>query len=109
MKEQIKKEIIEIIISVLGSEISIFLFGSRAEHTNSEFSDIDIGLFAEDTLNYDDILIIKNKLANSNIPYKVDIVDFSTVDKSFKNIALRKIDIWKNHKKIQKLLKIRPI
>lgn len=78
----------------LPQESKIFLFGSRAAGDNSKNADIDIGIISE---NLDSKLIIKIKeiIEDSFVPFKVDIVDFSKVDETFKRKALRRIVEWK--------------
>ena len=74
-------------------DCKIFIFGSRARGTNHRWSDLDIGIFPQndkrlpiydiqDWLNYESI-----------VPFKIDIVDFSTTDEKFKKHALENI-IW---------------
>lgn len=36
-------------------------------------------------------IMILNDLEDSNIPFKVDLVDFSQVNEKFKNLSLRSI------------------
>ncbi len=38
--------------------------------------------------------LIKEDLENSTIAYKVDVVDFETVDKKFKNKVFKNKIIW---------------
>jgi hypothetical protein len=46
----------------------------------------------------------KQILQESNIPFKVDIVDFSSAKENFQKIALKDIEIWQNHLAIQSLM-----
>lgn len=69
----------------------VFIFGSRATGRGKEFSDIDIGVKSDKQI---DLLLLSNiseAFDESNIPYIVDIVDFSTISKTFENIASEKI------------------
>lgn len=69
----------------------VFIFGSRAKGKARRFSDYDIGIIGQKPLDFNKIAIIKGELEESDLPYRVDVVDFSTVSKNFKNIALSKI------------------
>ncbi len=40
--------------------------------------------------------MLKEKFENSNIPYKVEIVNFNIVSEEFKQEALKDIEIWKD-------------
>ena len=59
-----------------GSQVGVFLFGSRARKNASRFSDIDIGLVSNVDISRE-ITLLKETIEESNIPYKVDIVDLS--------------------------------
>jgi predicted nucleotidyltransferase len=54
-----------------------FIFGSRAEGTFREGSDIDIAL--KGSLNFRLMLRISRKLDELNLPYKIDLVDIDRV------------------------------
>jgi predicted nucleotidyltransferase len=58
-------------------EVKIYLFGSRARGENSRFSDTDIGFLSDKDLSKD-LVILRELVEESNIPYKVDMVDLST-------------------------------
>lgn len=75
-------------------KFKVFLFGSRACGNEKFYSDIDIGILGKEKLNSVVIANIENELEESIVPYNVDIVDFSKVDKDFKRYALEKIIKW---------------
>ena len=72
----------------------VFLFGSRAKGSNRTWSDYDVGIVGKDSLPRKILFDIEEALENSDIPYKVDVVDFSRVSDRFKNIAGRTIKKW---------------
>jgi len=57
-------------------KVKIYLFGSRARSDNSRFSDIDIAFLPEEDISRD-LVIIKEIIEESYLPYKVDLVDLS--------------------------------
>lgn len=73
----------------------IFLFGSRATAQNHRFSDMDIGIIPHTPLDVKVIRALIEKLRNSCIPFKVEVVDFSHVSESFKEDALKQVVQWK--------------
>lgn len=86
----------EIVLSCINpKEHTVFLFGSRAMNKSQKISDVDIGIQGKKPLG-DIYYKIINKIEESIVPYKVDIVDFSLVDEKFKKTALKKVEIW-NH------------
>lgn len=73
-------------------EVKIYLFGSRARGENSRFSDIDIGFLSDKDLSKD-LVMLRELIEESNIPYKVDIVDLST-NKDLLEIVIKKGKRW---------------
>jgi len=66
----------------------MFVFGSRASGENSRWSDIDVGVWGEKKMPLEIKFQIEDDLENSDIPYKVDLVDFKNTSKKFRQIAL---------------------
>ena len=86
----------KIILAALeGEKVKVILFGSRGRQDNQITSDVDIGLIPYEKLNKRKMVSLKEKVENLNIPYKVEIVDFSTVSVDFKKEALKGAVIWK--------------
>ncbi len=77
------------------SDCTVFLFGSRATKENHRFSDMDIGIIPGK--NFDEKIFsgIADKLSNSIIPFKIDLVNFSKVSPDFKEEALKHVVQWK--------------
>lgn len=73
--------------------VQVFIFGSS---TNSEkFGDIDVGIMGKVT--DQEIRELKDYFENSTFPFFVDIINFNTVDNSFKNNVLNNKVIWIKH------------
>lgn len=90
-------ELKELILTLLGDEnIKIIVFGSRARGNNNISSDVDIGLIPYGKINEDKIVLLKEKIEELNIPYKVDIVNFTEVSESFKKEAMKEAIVWKD-------------
>jgi len=67
-----------------------FIFGSRAKQNNIRFSDYDLGLSGQE-IDSETYFELQAAFEESNLPYKVDIVDFNKVSKKFQDIAEEKI------------------
>ena len=67
-------------------DVDIYIFGSRAQNTATEYSDVDIALKAKDVIDLNVILNLKAIFQDSNFPYKVDIIDLKNIDEKFFNI-----------------------
>ena len=72
-------------------QTQVFVFGSRAVGKNRPFSDVDIGFVSKIPVTSETYFSIIEDLDESDIPYHVDLVDFSKVDDKFKQVALQKI------------------
>lgn len=84
------------VLDFLGNqEVSIFLFGSRKRKDNAPGSDWDIGIIPRGKFNQRSLTLLREQLENMNIPYKVDLVDFSQVSDGFKNKAMKEVEWWR--------------
>jgi len=89
-------ELKEVIIDFLKSEdVKIILFGSRARKDNYRGSDIDIGIIPYGKIDERRITLLKEKVENLNIPYKVEIINFQDVSENLKDLALKDALVWK--------------
>ncbi len=70
-----------------------FIFGSRALGTHEKYSDIDLGLYTNSGKPIPGHIreYIREALEESDIPYRVDVVDFTEVSEDFKQEALQRI------------------
>jgi len=96
-KESIEtlKKLIESVIK--GEEVAVYLFGSRATGKADYNSDIDIGIICKSENSEKIIAILREKIENSNIPYKVDVVDLTKVSEEFKRKVLEEGELlWRN-------------
>lgn len=86
--------------SVLGllkdEDVKIILFGSRAREDGTALSDVDIGVIPKKKVDRKKIALLRESVEELNIPYKVDIVDFSCVGEEFKKEALKEAEIWRD-------------
>jgi predicted nucleotidyltransferase len=87
----------ELVINFLKDrEVKIILFGSRARGQGSPFSDVDIGIIPFGELEDKELAILRERIEDSNIPYKVEVVNFSEVSEDFKKSALKEAIVWKD-------------
>ena len=79
-------------------DYAVFLFGSRAGDSPRRTSDFDIGVYGKENLPGTVWGDVNEELENLNIPYLVDVIDFSKTSDEFKAIALKKIILWNQPK-----------
>ena len=79
-----------------GEHVTVILFGSRARGDYLQTSDLDIGILPGKDMNKDKITLFREKIENSNVPYKVDLIDLSQTSKEFTDKVLEEgVLIWK--------------
>ncbi len=90
-------ELKEVVIGFLRDDnVKVILFGSRARNDYNTGSDIDIGLIPDSVLDRNKITLLREKIEKLNIPYKVEIIDFSKTSESFQKEALKEVVVWKD-------------
>lgn len=72
------------------NEYQVFIFGSRATGKAKKFSDYDIGIMGKKPIAWKILSLAEEAFEESDIPVKVDLVDFSLVSDKFRKIALSK-------------------
>ena len=66
---------------------SLFLFGSRATLRAHRYADIDIGIEGKQTIPFEVMARITGALEESDLPVRVDVVDFAKVTPEFARLA----------------------
>jgi predicted nucleotidyltransferase len=61
-----------------------FVFGSRATATARRYSDLDLALEGENPLGLGVLGDVAEALSESDLPYRVDVVDLRSVDSAFR-------------------------
>jgi predicted nucleotidyltransferase len=87
----------EVFLRFLKNEdVKVVLFGSRARGEFVSTSDVDVGIIMGKGADRKRLILLREYIDRLNIPYKVEIVDFSTVSDEFKRMALKEAVIWKD-------------
>lgn len=87
-----EEEIKRIIFRFLNpKEYQVFIFGSRATGKAKKYSDYDVGIWGKKPAPWRILADIEEALEESDLPYKVEVVDFSLVPSNFKKVALSQI------------------
>jgi predicted nucleotidyltransferase len=91
ISKKVEKEIKKIIFQFLNPlEYKVFIFGSRATNKAKKFSDYDIGIIGKRAVPGHILVMIEEVLEESDLPFKVEVVDFSLVSSTFRQLALLK-------------------
>ena len=87
----IRPDHLEIVQNILREHlpvgVKVWVFGSRANWTTKDSSDLDIALEGENKLSHKLLGALKDAFEDSTLPYTVDVVDLHTVSHAFKQIV----------------------
>ncbi len=67
-------------------QYEVLAFGSRAKWTAKQYSDLDLAIITDKPLSLDISASLSDDFSESDLPYKVDIVDWATTSESFRKI-----------------------
>jgi len=96
MNTQYLDQVEKIVISrVKNLPVKVYFFGSRATGDNRATSDIDIAIMPQGKIPANLFTELRYIFEESNIPYKIDLVDLSTTDKAFYQNVIRTGIVWK--------------
>ena len=95
-KNKYLEELKNLVLEILKDEkVKIILFGSRARSDNNVVSDVDIGLMPYGKIDKKKVILLKEKIEDLNIPYKVELVNFLEVSEDFRKEAAKGAIVWK--------------
>lgn len=77
-----------------GRKVEVFLFGSRVTGTACRSSDIDVGVLPSAPLPEGLLAEIREDLEESRVPYRVELVDLSATDRTFRDRVRREGVLW---------------
>lgn len=85
----------QLVMSVLADEdAKVYLFGSWARGTARHGSDVDVAVEFLDTANEGKIVELRERLEESTIPYRVDVVDMNFAAESLREEIKREGIRW---------------
>jgi len=67
----------------------VLAFGSRATWTAKDYSDLDLAVMGEEPLSLRTASALDETLGDSDLPFKVDVVDWARTDDGFREIIRR--------------------
>lgn len=78
--------IVESILEGFVPQQEVWAFGSRARWTAKNYSDLDVVILGDEPLSEELLMDLEKNFIESDLPWKVDIVDWHNLDDDFKNI-----------------------
>ncbi|MDT8287928.1 MAG: nucleotidyltransferase domain-containing protein [Elusimicrobiales bacterium] len=73
-------------------------FGSRVDGSPKAYSDLDLALIGPSRLDSALIEALKEAFAESDLPFRVDVLDLNAVSEEFSKIVLRKYEVLQPRK-----------
>ena len=67
----------------------VLAFGSRATWTAKDYSDLDLAIVGDEPLSLETTSALAAGFGESDLPFKVDLVDWATTDEGFRDIIRR--------------------
>ena len=72
-----------------GRDADVYLYGSWAQGTPRQSSDVDIGVDSKAPLPSGLLARLREQLEESHVPYRVEIIDLSAVDPRFRKTVIQ--------------------
>ena len=77
----------DILREYLPTGVKVWVFGSRANWTTKDSSDLDLALEGDGKLSHKVLGTLKDTFDDSSLPYTVDVVDLNRISDSFRQIV----------------------
>ncbi|MCW5259169.1 restriction endonuclease subunit S [Verminephrobacter eiseniae] len=82
-------ELVQHILQQHVPDAEVWAFGSRAKWLARDSSDLDLCIRAAAALSFEQMGLLREAFEESNLPYKVDVVDWATTSAAFREIIER--------------------
>lgn len=82
--------IVKAILNEFVPDLPVWAFGSRVKGTARKYSDLDLAIISNDPIGISTYASLKEAFSESDLVWKVDIVDWATTSKSFREIIKSK-------------------
>ncbi len=92
----LRPDCLEIVQGILRKHVPgmpVWVFGSRATGTAKDHSDLDLAVITEKPLNDKTMGALKEAFSESNLPVRVDVVDWAGISEQFREIIRKKYEV----------------
>jgi len=73
------------------------MFGSRVNGTAGKHSDVDLAIICKDKLQRRTKTLLKEAFEESDLPFRVDIIEYNAVSDSFREIIDKQYEVVQNN------------
>ena len=81
--------IVKTILQQYVTDIPVWAYGSRVKGTAKRYSDLDLALVTKEPLTFLQLAKLENAFSDSELEWKVDILDWASASDEFKQIVLQ--------------------
>lgn len=78
--------VLQAILEQYVPQYEAWAFGSRTDNTARPYSDLDIVIVTSHALPLADLAALKEAFSESDLPWKVDVLDWATISEPFREI-----------------------
>jgi uncharacterized protein len=86
-------EIVKRILALHVPDYDVFAFGSRVSGRVKQFSDLDLVIMSQKPLSLRKLTKLREAFSDSDLPIKVDVVDWAATDENFRAIIKRATEV----------------
>jgi uncharacterized protein len=83
-----RRLVLNILRANLPQSTKVWVFGSRATGRARRYSDLDLAIDAGRQLTLDEIATLTEAFSDSDLPYRVDLVDWHNIDGRWRQIIV---------------------
>jgi len=86
-------EIIQTVLRASVPQYDVWAFGSRVSHRARPFSDLDLAIITNHPLSFSQLGDIQEALSASDLPIKVDLLDWASITEGFRDIIRSQYEV----------------
>jgi predicted nucleotidyltransferase len=84
-----RRLVLDILRANLPPNTKVWLFGSRATGRARPYSDLDLAIDVDRPMTLDELAILGEAFSESDLPYRVDLVDWHNIDDRWRQTITR--------------------
>lgn len=96
----IRPDHLEIVKAILRKHVpdaEVRAFGSRVTSTAKDHSDLDLAIVNDKPLDFRTKALLEEAFEESDLPFRVDVVDWAAVGEEFRRIIARRYECLQEH------------
>jgi len=74
-------------------DCEVRLFGSRGTKDAKKYSDLDLAIVGKQKLPDEVLFALKEEFQESNLPFRVDVLDWHAISKNFQSVIEKKYEV----------------